>query len=226
MRRHGWAGNTPASDEEAMNRILDVVDSLAAQRATAISVTDVARSLGVSRQTVYRYFPGSEAMMAASRMRSADGFLERLREHMRGLHDPVAALVEGMAFTLEALVGDPQLEQVFEVRVDGIQAKPFTSEVATSFGRVLLRRYDVDWTGHGFDDAAFDDMVELCARTFHSLFIDPGRLLGDSAALRRFIAEWLGPAIHYRLMTRTVAGLGAIAATGGADTPRGKHKTA
>lgn len=226
MRRHGWAGNTPASDEEAMNRILDAVDSLAAQRATAISVTDVARSLGVSRQTVYRYFPGSEAMIAASRMRSTDGFLERLREHMRGLHDPVAALVEGMAFTLEALVGDPQLEHVFEVRVDGAPDKPFTSEVATSFGRVLLRHYDVDWTGHGFDDAAFDDIVELCARTFHSLFIDPGRLLGDSAALRRFIAEWLGPAVHYRLMARTVASVGAVAATGGADTARGKQKTA
>lgn len=225
MRRHGWAGNTPASDEEAMNRILDAVDSLAAQRATAISVTDVARSLGVSRQTVYRYFPGSEAMIAASRLRSTDGFLERLREHMRGLHDPVAALVEGMAFTLEALVGDPQLEHVFEVRVDGAPDKPFTSEVATSFGRVLLRHYDVDWTGHGFDDAAFDDIVELCARTFHSLFIDPGRLLGDSAALRRFIAEWLGPAVHYRLMASTVASLGAVAATGGADTARRKHKT-
>ncbi|MGW0161885.1 TetR/AcrR family transcriptional regulator [Mycobacterium sp. NPDC003323] len=208
MRRHGWAGNTPASDEEAMNRILDAVDSLAAQHAAAVSVTDVARRLGVSRQTVYRYFPGSEAMMAASRMRSADGFLERLREHMRGLHDPVAALVEGMAFTLEALVGDPQLEQVFQVRGDDAQTQPFTSAVATSFGRVLLGQYDVDWAGHGFDDAGFDDMVELCARTFHSLFIDPGRLLDDGAALRRFIAEWLGPAIHYRLMTRTVAGLG------------------
>jgi len=209
-----------------MNRILDVVDSLAAQRATAISVTDVARGLGVSRQTVYRYFPGSEAMMAASRMRSADGFLKRLHEHMRGLHDPVAALVEGMAFTLEALVGDPQLEHVFEVRADDSQAKPFTSEVATSFGRVLLRQYDVDWAGHGFDDAGFDDIVELCARTFHSLYIDPGRLLGDSSALRGFIAEWLGPAVHYRLMTTTVANLAAGAATGAADAARGKHKSA
>lgn len=221
MRRHGWAGNTPASDEEAMNRILDVVDSLAAQGSTATSVTDVARCLGVSRQTVYRYFPGSEAMMAASRMRSADGFLERLHEHMRGLHDPVAALVEGMAFTLEALVGDSQLERVFEIRVDDARTKPFTSEVAISFGRILLGRYDVDWASNGCDDATFDEIVELCARTFHSLFIDPGRLLGDSAALRRFIAEWLGPAIHYRLMRRTVADFGA-----GTDIARGEHKTA
>ena len=131
-----------------------------------------------------------------------------------------------MTFTLESLVGDPQLEQVFGVRGDGAQTQPFTSAVATSFGRILLGRYDVDWAAHGFDDTAFDDTVELCARTFHSLFIDPGRLLGDSAALRRFIAEWLGPAIHYRLMTRTVAGLGAHAAAGGAGTARGKHKSA
>lgn len=225
MRRHGWAGNTPASDEEAIDRILDAVDSIAAQHISAVSVTDVARHLGVSRQTVYRYFPGSEAMIAASRMRSADGFLERLTGHMRGLHDPVAALVEGVAFTLEALIGDPQLEHVLNARVDGAQATPFTSEVAMSFGRIMLRRYDVDWVRHGFDDATLDETVELCTRTFHSLFVDPGRLLDDGAALRRFIAEWLGPAIHYRQMTRTVGGF-AAAVVGGKAPARSKHKSA
>lgn len=224
MRRHGWAGNTPASDEEAIDRILDVVDSLAVQHGSTISVAEVARSLGVSRQTVYRYFPGSEAMLAASRMRSADGFLERLTEHMRGLHDPVAALVEGVAFTLEALFGDPQLEHVLNARVDGVQATPFTSEVAMSFGRIMLRRYDVDWARHGFDGATFDEIVELCTRTFHSLFVDPGRLLDNGAALRRFIAEWLGPAVHYRQMTRTAAGFGTAAVAD--EVVREEHKTA
>jgi AcrR family transcriptional regulator len=226
MRRHGWAGNTPSSDEDAIDRILDAVDSLAAQCGTAVGVTDVARHLGVSRQTVYRYFPGSEAMIAASRMRSADGFLERLTEHMRGLHDPVAALVEGVAFTLEALVGDPQLEHVLNARVDNVQATAFTSEVAMSFGRIMLRRYDVDWAGHGFDAVAFDESVELCTRTFHSLFVDPGRLLDDGAALRRFIAEWLGPAIHYRQLTRSAAGFSATTAAGAAGPVREKDKTA
>ena len=116
MRSHGWSGNTPASDEEAIDRILNAVGSLVAEGGSSIRITDVARRLGVSRQTVYRYFPGTEALLFASRMRSADGFLDRLAAHVRGLNDPVAAFVEGVAFAVENLAGDHQLKQLMEAR--------------------------------------------------------------------------------------------------------------
>ena len=54
MRSRGWAGSTPASDEEAISRILTAVDEEVAQRGPAIRLVDVARRLGVTRQTVYR----------------------------------------------------------------------------------------------------------------------------------------------------------------------------
>jgi AcrR family transcriptional regulator len=211
VRRHGWSGNTPASDEEAIDRILDAVDLLV-ERGSAVRVTDVARILGVSRPTVYRYFPGPEALMAGSRVRSADGFMERFAEHVRGLNDPAAALVEGVAFAVESLVGDQQIKHILTARVNGSPALPFTSELASAFGRSMLRRYDVDWARHGYDDAALDEVEQLCMRTFHSLFVDPGDLIGDGMALRRFITGWLAPAIYYRQMTRTVETLESIAA--------------
>ena len=76
MRSHGWAGNTPASDEEAIERILDAADKIIDERGSAMRIADVARALGVTRQTVYRYFPGTQALLVASAMRSADGFLD------------------------------------------------------------------------------------------------------------------------------------------------------
>ncbi|GAB3014463.1 TetR/AcrR family transcriptional regulator [Mycobacterium bourgelatii] len=211
MRRHGWSGHTPASDEEAIDRILDAVDLLV-ERGKPVRVTEVARILGVSRPTVYRYFPGTEALLAGSRVRSADGFMERFAEHVRGLHDPVAALVEGVAFAVESLAGDPQIHQVLTARVNDSPALPFASELASAFGRSMLRRYDVDWTRHGYDDVALDEVGELCIRTFHSLVVDPGDHVGDRMALRRFIAGWLAPAIHYRQTTRTVETLESFAA--------------
>jgi len=90
---------------------------------------------------------------------------------------------------LEALSGDPQLEHVLNARVDGVQATPFTSEVAMSFGRIMLRSYDVDWAHHGFDGATFDEIVELCIRTFHSLFVDPGRWRSGLGRLLLMAAE-------------------------------------
>jgi AcrR family transcriptional regulator len=212
VRRHGWSGNTPASDEEAIDRILDAVDVLV-ERGSAVRVTDVARILGVSRPTVYRYFPGPDALVAGSRVRSADGFMERFAEHVRGLNDPAAALVEGVAFAVETLVGDPQIEQVITARVNGAPALPFASELASTFVRSMLHRYDVDWARHGYDDAALNEIGELCLRTFHSLYLDPGELTRDRTALRRYITGWLGPAVYYRQMMRTVATLEAAAAT-------------
>ena len=85
MRSHGWAGNTPASDEEAIERILDAADKIIGERDAPMRIADVARTLGVTRQTVYRYFPGTEALALATAMRSADGFLDHLATHVKGI---------------------------------------------------------------------------------------------------------------------------------------------
>jgi AcrR family transcriptional regulator len=211
MRRHGWSGRTPASDEEAIDRILDVVDSLI-ESGAPVRVTDVARILGVSRPTIYRYFPGPDALMAGSRVRSADGFMERFAEHVRGIDEPAAALVEGVAFAVESLVGDQQIKEVLNARVNGSAAVSFASDLASAFGRSMLRRYDVDWARHGYDESALDELGGICIRTFQSLILDPGELVGDGVALRRFIAGWLAPAVHYRQMMRTVGLVESLAA--------------
>ena len=112
MRSHGWAGNTPASDEEAIERILDAADKIIGERGSAMRIADVARTLGVTRQTVYRYFPGTEALRVATAMRSADGLLDQLATHVKGLTDPVVAVTEGVAFAIEQLASDNQLEPV------------------------------------------------------------------------------------------------------------------
>jgi AcrR family transcriptional regulator len=197
MRSRGWAGTMPASDADAMTRILDAADEVVAERGSAMSIADVARRLGVTRQTVYRYFPGTDALLIASAMRSADGFIDRLAEHVGGQRDPVAAMVESAAFAVEHLAGDPQFENLLtQRRPDGVITS-LTSDAALTFGRSIIRRFDVDWELHGFDDAALDELAELSLRTLHSILLDPGQPPRDGITLRRFIARWLGPAILY-----------------------------
>ncbi|MGV0800804.1 TetR/AcrR family transcriptional regulator, partial [Mycolicibacterium elephantis] len=119
MRSRGWAGATPASDEEAIARILDAVDEVVAEHGSAIRLADVARKLGVTRQTVYRYFPNADALLIASAMRAVDGFIDQVVEHVRGVNDPVSALVECISFAVETLTGDPQLEGLLTRRQEG-----------------------------------------------------------------------------------------------------------
>ena len=45
MRSHGWGGNTPASDEEAIERILDAADNIIGESGSSMRIADVARAL-------------------------------------------------------------------------------------------------------------------------------------------------------------------------------------
>jgi len=125
-------------------------------------------------------------------MRSADGFLKRLAEHISGQTDPVAAVVERVAFAAETLAGDRQIQHLLTKRQQGGTIVSLTSDVALAFGRSMLHRLDIDWERHGFDDAALDELAGLSLRTLHSILIDPGRPLRDAITLCRFVARWLG----------------------------------
>jgi AcrR family transcriptional regulator len=207
MRSHGWAGNTPASDEEAIQRILDAADKIISERGSAMRIADVARTLGVTRQTVYRYFPGTEALLVATAMRSADGFLDHLATHINGITDPVVAMTEGVAFAIERLASDNQVEFVLHQRNSSGQTISIVSDTALAFSRSMLHRFDVHWEQHGFDEARLDELSEFCLRVLHSFLADPGRPPRSGADLRRYLTRWIGPAIAYPQMARAMDAL-------------------
>jgi AcrR family transcriptional regulator len=201
MRSRGWAGRTPTSDEEAIARILDAVDEVVAEHGSAIRLADVARRLGVTRQTVYRYFPNADALLIASAMRAVDGFIDQLVAHVSGYRDPVTAVIESVVFGVERLAGDPQLESMLTRPHEGEAVISLTSDTAIAFCLSIFHRLRVDWPLHGFDDPALSELAEITLRTVQSILTDPGQPPRDGTALRRFIARWLGPAILYPRMT-------------------------
>jgi AcrR family transcriptional regulator len=195
-RRHGWSGNTPASDEEAINRILDAADEIIAERGSAMRIADVARSLGVTRQTVYRYFPGTEALLIATVMRSGDGFLDQLANHVGDETDAVTAVVEGVAFAIEGLSDDDRIVYMLSKRSRGEVAPSLTSDTALAFSRSMLHRYNVDWEANGFDEDALGELAEFLLRILFSYLVDSSPT-PRGAELRTFLARWVGPAVIY-----------------------------
>ncbi|WKG02385.1 TetR/AcrR family transcriptional regulator [Mycolicibacterium sp. HK-90] len=197
MRSRGWAGSTPSSDEEAISRILTAVDEEIAEHGAALRLADVARRLGVTRQTVYRYFPNADALLIASAMRAVNGFIDQVVDHAGGLTDPVTAVIESVSFGVERLSGDPQLEKLLARRDDGEAATSLTSDTAIAFCLSVFHRLDVDWTLHGIDDTVLRELAEMTLRTVQSMLTDPGEVPRRGLALRGFVARWLGPAILY-----------------------------
>lgn len=196
MRTHGWGGRVPVNDDEAVARILEATRACIDERGAATGLADVARALGVTRQTVYRYFAGTEALLTATAVDAVGAFLERLATRLDGIAEPDRAVVIGVMSVLDELSKDRYVglllsgENLSLPVVGG-----FTSDVGRDFARTMVDRLDVDWTGRGYDAAAVDRVVEMVLRTLQSMVLDPGAY-ESSQQRAEFVDAWLGAAVR------------------------------
>ncbi|OBG86310.1 TetR family transcriptional regulator [Mycobacterium sp. NS-7484] len=195
MRTHGWSGSAPASDEEAIARILAAAGNAIDERGADFSIADVARTLGVTRQTVYRYFPSTDALLVASAVNAASDFLDRVAAHLQGVTDPVEAVAEAIATALEWLPEDKHIGLLVAPGRASAHTESVTSDVAVDFARALMRKLDVDWAGLGYTDAELDELAEHLLRIIQSFVIDPGRPPRTGEALRSYLRRWVGSAV-------------------------------
>ncbi|MCV7171810.1 TetR/AcrR family transcriptional regulator [Mycobacterium manitobense] len=198
MRTHGWSGAAPASDEEAVARILAAAGRAIDERGADISIADVARTLGVTRQTVYRYFPSTDALLVEAAVHAAADFLERLATHLQGITDPVEAVTEAIATALEWLPKDKHIGLLVTPGRADAHSESVTSDVAQQFANAMLRRFDVDWTGLGYTDHELDELAEHLLRIIQSFVVDPGRPPRTGEDLRAYLRRWVGGAVAPR----------------------------
>jgi AcrR family transcriptional regulator len=195
VRTHGWSGSTPATDDEAVARILDAASKAIDTFGADLSIADVARTLGVTRQTVYRYFPSTDALLVAAAVHAADDFQTRMADHLRGITDPVEAVAEAIATALEWLPKDKHIGLLIVPGRATAHTEGVTSDVALQFANALIRRFDVDWTGLGYSDDDLDELAEHLLRIIQSFVIDPGRPPRTGEGLRDYLRRWVGAAV-------------------------------
>ena len=198
MRTHGWSGSAPATDDEAVARILAAAGKAIDERGADVGIADVARTLGVTRQTVYRYFPSTDALLVAAATHAASDFLERLAAHLEGLTDPVDATAEAIATALEWLPKDKIIGLLVVPGQANAHIESVTSEVALQFANAMLRRIDVDWAALGFTDAELDELAEHLLRIIQSFVLDPGHPPRSPSEQRAYLRRWVGGAITRR----------------------------
>lgn len=196
MRQHGWAGDLPASDEDAVRRILDATRTCIDRLGPTAGISDVARELGVTRQTVYRYFRATDDLLVATAIDSAAAFLDRVQVQLGPTtRPPSEAVVEALAFTLEQLPHEPYVGLLLGPGRVSIYSWGVTSEPALALGRSIVERFPVDWAAHGYDDLELDGLVEHMLRMVQSFVVDPGTPARSGPELRAYLRRWVGPAV-------------------------------
>lgn len=195
VRTHGWSGSAPADDAEAVDRIVAAARRAIDRSGDEFSIAEVARDLGVTRQTVYRYFPSAETLLTATAIAQTEHFLDVLAERLIEIREPATAVVEGIAYTLERLLEEKYLGLLLRPGRASAFSAGVTSDTAKSFGRSLLERFSVDWVGAGISDNDLDELVEHMLRIVQSFVIDPGCPPRRGAELRDYLSKWVAPAL-------------------------------
>jgi AcrR family transcriptional regulator len=114
------AVTTPKGSSDTREAILDATDRLLARGGfRQVTMEDIGREAGVSRRTVYMYFPTKQDVGLSSIDRVVEGAQQRLREIAAGGGDPADILrdilIERVLFRVESIRDYRQsLDELFE----------------------------------------------------------------------------------------------------------------
>ena len=202
VRTHGWGGEPPADDAQAQRRILDAARRCIDELGASTGIAEVARSLGVTRPTVYRYYPSTEDLLIAVVVDSTSGFMDRVYAHFPvDATEPEQVVTEAVARVLAQLPHERYLWVMLTSGRASLFARGVTSPMSLNFGREIVERMPVDWPSYGLGAAELSELTEHVVRTVQSFMLDPGSPPRTDEALRSYLGRWLAPGVH-RLIAR------------------------
>jgi len=195
LRTRGWQGAPPADDAEARERIIAATMRCIDRYGPAkTGLSDVATELGVTRQTVYRLFPSTEALFREVAGVAAQGFLDRLQRRVADLTEPADIVVEALAFTIERLPKEPYVGILLAAGDPASFSMQVTATQGFAVARAMVEQMPVDWPAAGFHGERLDELTEVMLRLLQSFSLDPGTPR-SRAERRAFLHRWLGAAI-------------------------------
>jgi AcrR family transcriptional regulator len=105
----------PRTPPDTGARILDAAFDRVMQIGLArTTVEDVARAAGLSRQTIYRYFPSKEHLVTALVLREEERFLDGIRRAFAEDPNLEVAIADGILFCLRFARQHPLLDRLLE----------------------------------------------------------------------------------------------------------------
>ncbi|MDP9182557.1 MAG: TetR/AcrR family transcriptional regulator [Actinomycetota bacterium] len=198
MRTHGWAGEIPRDERQARDRILAAVRR-AMEAGERPGISDVARAVGASRQTVYRYYRTSEELLDAAALDAVWELVDHLSAHVEEFLQDTAvdhadAMVEAVVWVYQHLHDDPVMVRLVSPGRLSSSLRALTAASSLSLGRTLLDEMPIDWQSLGLDGERRADLVEHLLRMLQSLVLDPGDRTIDEQ--RDYLSRWLAPAVR------------------------------
>jgi len=190
--RRAWAGHPPHVDAARQRLLEAVARCIERQGIAGTTVAAIAVEAGVSRQTVYRYFEGRDALVLCAILTAAEAHRAKVRDHIRAFADPADMIVEALVTGLAELRSDPVLRALSDpAQIDAAVVTRITGRVGIDWARETLAPAI---TAAGWSEADADAALELILRMFLSLIISPAPVRSPDE-LRTFLYRHLVPGL-------------------------------
>jgi TetR/AcrR family transcriptional regulator len=181
-------------DDEARRLLLDAASRCIVRRGNSqIRMAEVADEAGVSRSTLYRYFPGRDEVLLGLMLMRVDVALGDLVRSLRHPDDPVRSLPEMVLARVESVDGNPLNEALFAAESTAVAtalemgSQPIVELLLRHYGP-LLHRWKV--AGRLYDDLDPRSIVQWLNMT--TLFLlAPSWRHRSAADKRQFVEQFL-----------------------------------
>jgi len=219
---------TELPDDEIASRILGAAAEQAEDFGLRrFTMDDVARRVGVSRVTIYRYFPKKDQLINALLMRELRRFLTKLDTVIEAESTSEAKLVHGVLFCLGFLREHRLLNRLLRTEPELILPYLTTKAghvVAAARGWIArLIRVEVAEGRIALPDRDIDLLAELLVRTVISLVITPETVLpvDSPEGQQRLVELYLRPVVAALRPADAVEPAGAVEPGGAVEPPSG-----
>jgi AcrR family transcriptional regulator len=187
-----WGGDSPQA-EAARSRLLEATcRCLERDGFGGASISAIAAEAGVSRQTVYRYFPGREELAIRAVFATAASLQEKIASQVALLSDPADVIVEALVMGLAGIRSNGVLRAIWDRDApSGTVAEIFTRPAGIAWARQANARA-IELAG--WDDDFADSAMEFVLRIGLSLLISASPERSDEE-LRAFLYRHLTPGL-------------------------------
>jgi AcrR family transcriptional regulator len=146
VRRRWGEGRALFDDREAAQLLLGAAERCIVRRGTArVAMTEVAEEAGVTRSTLYRYFPGRTELITALLLARAEALVAGAVASLPDPDDAAASLARLILYPVETVAGTPVTDALFSPQSEGlVTAVEYESDALFDlalrhFGPVLAR---------------------------------------------------------------------------------------
>jgi AcrR family transcriptional regulator len=179
---------------ETQQRILDAAIRCVKERGVEkTNLNDIAKEAGVTRPTVYSYFPNRKDIIRTALLQSGYAFADRLLIHINTFKRTADRLVETVIFALNEMPKEPYLAIITKADLsEYINEDALSDEEGLA---ICLSLFQEIFKSEQINNDDLLEVTELTTRLMLSLLIMQGPVPRTEEELRAFLKKRLLPSV-------------------------------